>query len=85
MSNSSDERFLVPLAHGFRATSDGCRLVAVGCENGLWIGRSNDHTPLRPVLPNLKKITQCAVLVSSGILLVLAEKVRLSCAAESRL
>ncbi|KAF5362320.1 hypothetical protein D9756_002193 [Leucocoprinus leucothites] len=54
-------------------TSDGRRLVAVGCAEGVWIGFRHDPRSLRRVL-HLRQVTQCAMLDEFGIFLVLADK-----------
>ncbi|KAN0061414.1 Rho guanine nucleotide exchange factor [Thecaphora frezii] len=63
-------------------TSDGRRLVAIGCADGVWIGLRNDPRSLRKVL-HLKLVTQCAVLESFGIFVVLADKVLISYSLEA--
>ncbi|SNX82432.1 related to ROM2 - GDP/GTP exchange factor for Rho1p [Melanopsichium pennsylvanicum] len=63
-------------------TADGRRLVAVGCADGVWIGLRNDPKSLRKVL-HLKYVTQCAVLESFGIFVVLADKVLISYSLEA--
>ncbi|KAI8457720.1 CNH domain-containing protein, partial [Phakopsora pachyrhizi] len=65
----------------FRST-DGKRLVAVGCMDGLWIGLRKDPSSMRQVI-HIKSITQCAVLQEFGFLLVLAEKILLAYPLES--
>ncbi len=45
----------------------------MGCADGVWIGLRNDPKSLRKVL-HLKYVTQCAVLESFGIFVVLADK-----------
>ncbi|OAW00133.1 hypothetical protein PTTG_08077 [Puccinia triticina 1-1 BBBD Race 1] len=55
-------------------SSDGKRLIAIGCQDGLWIGLRNDPGSMKQVI-YLKSITQCAVLQEYGFLLVLAEKI----------
>ncbi|KAH8103797.1 CNH domain-containing protein, partial [Cristinia sonorae] len=54
-------------------TSDGRKLIAIACDNGVWIGFQDDSTSIRQVL-QLKQITQCAVLEENGLLLVLSDK-----------
>lgn len=56
------------------ATPEGHPLVAIGHDDGLWIGLRHDPSSYRLVL-HLKYITQCAVLQDFGLLLVLANKV----------
>lgn len=56
-------------------TVDRRNLVAVGCEQGVWIGVQRDPPSLRKVL-HVKSVTQIAVLEEFGIFLVLADKVR---------
>lgn len=63
-------------------TADRRRLVAVGCADGVWIGLRNDAKSLRKVL-HLKFVTQCAVLESFGIFVVLADKVLISYSLEA--
>lgn len=63
-------------------TADGRRLVAVGCADGVWIGLRSDPKSLRKVL-HLKHVTQCAVLESFGIFVVLADKVLISYSLEA--
>lgn len=63
-------------------TADHRRLVAVGCADGVWIGLRNDPKSLRKVL-HLKYVTQCAVLESFGIFVVLADKVLISYSLEA--
>jgi hypothetical protein len=55
-------------------TVDNRKLVAVGCEQGVWIGVQHDPPSLRKVL-HVKSVTQIAVLEEFGIFLVLADKV----------
>ncbi|KAI9612683.1 hypothetical protein H4Q26_007840 [Puccinia striiformis f. sp. tritici PST-130] len=57
----------------FRST-DGKRLIAIGCQDGLWIGLRHDPGSMKQVI-YLKSITQCSVLQEFGFLLVLAEKI----------
>ncbi|KAJ7126686.1 CNH domain-containing protein [Mycena epipterygia] len=54
-------------------TADGRGLVAIGCAEGLWIGFRRDPRSLRRVL-HLKMVTQCVMLDTFGICLVLADK-----------
>ncbi|RXW24807.1 hypothetical protein EST38_g1012 [Candolleomyces aberdarensis] len=54
-------------------TPDGRNLVAVGCQEGVWIGYRHDPKSMRRVL-QLKAVTQCAMLETFGIFLVLADK-----------
>jgi hypothetical protein len=55
-------------------TIDGRSLVAVGCEEGVWIGLRHDPRSLRKVL-HVKAVTNIAVLEEFGIFLVLQDKV----------
>ncbi|TFK29596.1 hypothetical protein FA15DRAFT_663742 [Coprinopsis marcescibilis] len=55
------------------STPDRRRMVAVGCNEGVWIGYRHDAGSLRRVLL-LKAVTQCAMLEEFGIFLVLADK-----------
>jgi hypothetical protein len=61
---------------------DGRRLIAIGCSDGVWIGLRNDSRSLRKVL-HLKLVTQCAVLQSFGLFVVLADKVLISYSLEA--
>ena len=54
-------------------TPDGRSLVAIGCEEGVWIGLRNDPHSLRKVL-HVKLVTSIAVLEEFGIFLVLQDK-----------
>jgi hypothetical protein len=54
-------------------TIDQRSLIAVGCENGVWIGVRHDPHSLRKVL-HVRNVTQVAVLEEFGIFLVLADK-----------
>ncbi|EIW72389.1 hypothetical protein TREMEDRAFT_10950, partial [Tremella mesenterica DSM 1558] len=54
-------------------TPDGRSLVAVGCEEGVWIGLRSDPTSLRRVL-HVRSVTNVAVLEDFGIFLVLHER-----------
>ncbi|BEJ01662.1 hypothetical protein CcaverHIS631_0603440 [Cutaneotrichosporon cavernicola] len=54
-------------------TADHRKLVAIGCEQGLWIGVQHDPSSLRKVL-HVKAVTQIAILEEFGIVLVLADK-----------
>ena len=56
------------------ATVDRRLLVAVGCEEGVWIGLRHDPRSLRKVL-HVKAVTNIAVLEEFGIFLVLQDKV----------
>jgi len=49
-------------------------LIAVGCEEGVWIGIRYDIKSLRKVL-HVKAVTNIAVLEEFGIFLVLQDKV----------
>ena len=49
-------------------------LVAVGCDEGVWIGVRHDVKTLRKVL-HVKAVTSIAVLEEFGIFLVLQDKV----------
>ncbi|KIM21778.1 hypothetical protein M408DRAFT_80040, partial [Serendipita vermifera MAFF 305830] len=53
-------------------TSDGRKLVAIGCTEGVWIGPRNNSKSMRQVL-HLNLVTQCAMLEDFGLFLVLAE------------
>ena len=64
------------------STADGRRLLAVGCADGVWIGLRHDPRSLRKVL-HLKLVTQCAVLETFGIFVVLADKVLISYSLEA--
>ncbi|CEH18539.1 signal transducer [Ceraceosorus bombacis] len=64
------------------STPDGRHLIAVGCADGVWIGLRHDPRSLRKVL-HLKVVTQCAVLESFGIFVVLADKVLISYSLEA--
>jgi hypothetical protein len=57
------------------ATIDGRSLIAIGCEEGVWIGLRHDPRSLRKVL-HVKAVTNIAVLEEFGIVLVLQDKVR---------
>lgn len=57
----------------FAVTPDGRALIAVGCEEGVWIGLRNDPRSLRKVL-HVKAVTNIAVLEEFGIFLVLQDK-----------
>lgn len=57
-------------------TIDHRLLVAVGCEEGAWIGFRNDPQSLRKVL-HVKAVTNIAVLEEFGIFLILQDKVRI--------
>lgn len=63
-------------------SSDGKQLVAIGCNDGLWIGLRSDPSSVRQVI-HIRSITQCAVLQEFGFLLVLAEKILLAYPLES--
>ncbi|KIY49932.1 Dbl homology domain-containing protein, partial [Fistulina hepatica ATCC 64428] len=54
-------------------TPDGRGLVAIGCEEGVWIGYRHDSRSLRRVL-HVKMVTQCAMLEDFGLFLVCADK-----------
>ncbi|KAH8797138.1 CNH domain-containing protein [Flagelloscypha sp. PMI_526] len=54
-------------------TADGRWLIAIGTEEGLWIGFKRDPKSLRRVA-HMRKITQCAVLEDFGIFLILTDK-----------
>lgn len=54
-------------------TADGRSLVAVGCEQGVWIGVRKDPSSLRKVL-HVRSVAQIAVLEEFGMFLVLADK-----------
>ncbi|ORX37372.1 Dbl homology domain-containing protein [Kockovaella imperatae] len=54
-------------------TVDGRTLVAIGCEEGVWIGLRNDPHSLRKVL-HVKSVTNIAVLEEFGIFLVLQDR-----------
>lgn len=58
-------------------TIDRRSLVAVGCDEGVWIGLRHDPRSLRKVL-HVKAVTKLAVLEEFGIFLVLQDKVRRS-------
>ncbi|KAK6905920.1 hypothetical protein I203_106755 [Kwoniella mangroviensis CBS 8507] len=55
-------------------TSDQRKLVAIGCQDGVWIGVRGDAPSLRKVL-HIKAVTNVAVLEEFGMFLVLSEKV----------
>jgi hypothetical protein len=55
-------------------TPDKRFLVAIGCEEGVWIGLRHDPSSLRKVL-HVKAVTNIAVLEEFGIFLVLQDKV----------
>jgi len=54
-------------------TVDRRSLVAVGCDEGVWIGLRHDAKSLRKVL-HMKAVTNIAVLEEFGIFLVLQDK-----------
>lgn len=54
-------------------TVDGRFLVAVGCDEGVWIGLRHDPRSLRKVL-HVKDVTNIAVLEEFGIFLVLQDR-----------
>lgn len=54
-------------------TVDGRSLIAVGCEQGVWIGVRKDPPSLRKVL-HVRSVTHIAVLEEFGIFLVLADR-----------
>ncbi|OXG26963.1 hypothetical protein C359_04993 [Cryptococcus neoformans Bt120] len=54
-------------------TQDQRRLVAVGCQDGVWIGIRGDSRSLRKVL-HVKSVTSIAVLEEFSIFLVLSDK-----------
>nr|XP_019015157.1 uncharacterized protein I206_01245 [Kwoniella pini CBS 10737]OCF53938.1 hypothetical protein I206_01245 [Kwoniella pini CBS 10737] len=53
-------------------TSDRRNLVAVGCQDGVWIGVRGEASSLRKVL-HVKKVTNIAVLEEFGMFLVLSD------------
>ncbi|WRT64361.1 uncharacterized protein IL334_001293 [Kwoniella shivajii] len=54
-------------------TSDNRKLVAIGCQDGVWIGLRGDSPSLRKVL-HVKNVTNVAVLEEFGMFLVLSDK-----------
>ncbi|WVR06073.1 hypothetical protein IAU60_003101 [Kwoniella sp. DSM 27419] len=54
-------------------TSDRRKLVAIGCQDGVWIGVRGESASLRKVL-HVKSVTNVAVLEEFGMFLVLSEK-----------
>lgn len=60
-------------AHMRTATPEGHSLVAIGHEDGLWIGLRHDPSSFRLVV-HLKLITQVTVLQEFALVLVLADK-----------
>jgi len=70
----SDPRSSSWIALTALATVDGRSLIAIGCEEGVWIGLRHDPRSLRKVL-HVKAVTNIAVLEDFGIVLVLQEKV----------
>ncbi|TRM58720.1 CNH domain-containing protein [Schizophyllum amplum] len=54
-------------------TLDGRALVAIGCEEGVWIGYRHDSKSMRRVL-HLKMVSQMAMLEDFGLFLVCADK-----------
>ncbi|ESK84818.1 Dbl domain-containing protein [Moniliophthora roreri MCA 2997] len=59
------------------ASDNGRVLIAIGCEDGVWIGFVDDPRSIRQVLC-LKMVTQCLVLEQFAVLLVLADRVLLA-------
>ncbi|WVQ97641.1 hypothetical protein IAU59_004755 [Kwoniella sp. CBS 9459] len=55
-------------------TSDQRRLVAIGCQDGVWIGVQGEPNSLRKVL-HVKAVGNIAVLEEFGMFLVLSDKV----------
>ncbi|WVF70262.1 hypothetical protein IAT40_005051 [Kwoniella sp. CBS 6097] len=55
-------------------TSDQRRLVAIGCQDGVWIGVQGEPQSLRKVL-HIKTVGNIAVLEEFGMFLVLSDKV----------
>ncbi|KAL7421168.1 Rho guanine nucleotide exchange factor [Cryptotrichosporon argae] len=55
------------------ATADGRALVAIGCQEGVWIGVRHDPRSVRQVL-HVREVQQIAVLEKFGMFLVLADK-----------
>lgn len=73
-------KLILPLPYGetslnfdFAVTQDQRRLVAVGCQDGVWIGIRGDSRSLRKVL-HVKSVTSIAVLEEFSIFLVLSDK-----------
>jgi len=56
---------------------DGRPLIAIGCKEGLWIGKRDNSSSYRKVLP-IKNITQIAFLQTEGYMIVLAGQVLLA-------
>ncbi|KAI9621530.1 hypothetical protein KEM48_007663 [Puccinia striiformis f. sp. tritici PST-130] len=56
---------------------DGRPLTAIGCKEGLWIGKRDNSSSYRKVLP-VKNITQIAFLPNEGYFIVLAGQVLLA-------
>ncbi|KAF8478152.1 CNH domain-containing protein [Russula ochroleuca] len=57
------------------ASTDGHACLAIGCEEGLWIGYRDDSQSLRHASHlNLKMVTQCAMLERFGVFLVLVDQ-----------
>lgn len=71
-ANSEDYTGPVTCSTPF-TTIDGRRLIAVGCDQGVWIGIRHETSSLRKVL-HVRGVTQIAVLEEFGIFLVLADK-----------
>ena len=65
------------------ATPDGRALVAIGCEEGVWIGLRHDPHSLRKVL-HVKAVSNIAVLEEFGIFLVLQDRVSLNTCRKDR-
>ncbi|TFY56269.1 hypothetical protein EVG20_g8996 [Dentipellis fragilis] len=58
------------------ATNDNRELIALGCDEGVWIGLSHKPKSLRRVL-RVKSVAQIALMKDCGMFLVLTENVRL--------
>ncbi|KAA1112660.1 guanine nucleotide exchange factor 10-like protein [Puccinia graminis f. sp. tritici] len=56
---------------------DGRPLIAIGCKDGLWIGKRNNSSSYRKVLP-VKNIIQISFLQNEGYMIVLAGQVLLA-------
>lgn len=53
-------------------SQDGSNYLVIGCQEGLWIGKKHQPNSFRFILPNLKNVQQCHVVIEFNQILILS-------------
>ncbi|KAH9812451.1 hypothetical protein DFH28DRAFT_1031258 [Melampsora americana] len=85
--NSADEQLLrsetqtknptplygIPTCSTQFISQDGNNVLVIGCQEGLWIGQKHQPNSFQFILPNLRNIQQCQVLIEFDQILILSD------------